>query len=105
MKISIGNEYRPEVLVVAHGALEQDATMTRLVREAKHVVVCDGALQEYVRLFTRRPDVVIGDGDSVDRALLEDLGVQMIRIEEQETNDLTKAVNYAIKCGWRTICK
>lgn len=38
--------------------------------------------------------MVIGDGDSVDRAELEKLAVLRI-MGDQETNDLTKAVDYA----------
>lgn len=103
MTIDLYSPYTPTALVVAHGEILDDPLTLRLIREAEHVVVCDGALTEYLKIAHRRPDMVIGDGDSVDLRDIERIGAPFIRVEEQETNDLTKGVTYALKQGWKDI--
>lgn len=104
MKIfDLNTPYSPSVLVVAHGELFADAKTLNLIKRAKHLVVCDGALARYLEISTRIPDMVIGDGDSVDRAELEKLAVPFTIMADQETNDLTKAVDYAIAQGWQEV--
>lgn len=95
--------YIPTALVVAHGDLYEDAETLRLIEVAQHIVVCDGALERYLELSDRCPDMVIGDGDSVNPADLERIGAPFTKVEEQETNDLTKAVTYALAQGWHEI--
>ena len=90
-----------ETLVVANGALQPDATA--YIAAAAHVIVCDGALRQYLTVTDRKPDIIIGDGDSIDQALLEEVGVPFTLIPEQETNDLTKAVHESLRRGWRDI--
>lgn len=89
---------RLETLIVANGALQPDAL--HFIHHASHIIVCDGALRQYTHLSDRKPDVIIGDGDSIDPALLEAVGVPFTLITEQETNDLTKAVHEALHRGW-----
>ncbi|MDD7438640.1 MAG: thiamine diphosphokinase [Bacteroidales bacterium] len=103
MTIDLCIPYTPTVLVVAHGEIYDDAETLRLIKVAQHIVVCDGALGRYLELSSRRPDMVIGDGDSVNPADLEQIGAPFTRVEEQETNDLTKAVTFALARGWREI--
>lgn len=100
MTIDLRIPYTPAVLVVAHGEIHDDHETLRLIEVAQHIVVCDGALGQYLELSSRRPDMVIGDGDSVDPADLERIDAPFMRVEEQETNDLTKAVTYALAQGW-----
>ena len=65
---------------------------------ARRVVACDSAAVAYRRRFHRWPDVVIGDMDSA-----ECRGANVIRIPDQDTNDLTKAIRYAKARGWRDL--
>lgn len=80
--------------------------MARLC-EADHVVCCDGALGKFVewyRTLSPQPLLrvsVVGDGDSLAPSVLEEArreGLQLHHelILEQESNDLTKAVCYAL---------
>ncbi len=87
----------------------------RLLKAAARVVACDSAAAAYRRRFGRWPDVIVGDMDSfvfscgdVDAAY----GVQrgesgeteawrrIVRIANQETNDLDKAIAYCRAQGW-----
>lgn len=101
MEIDLNQTYTPQVVVVAQGVLKRDHETLRLLREAPHVIVCDGALRRYLELTDRRPDVVIGDGDSVCDDDLRRAGVALTKVSDQETNDLTKGVTYALQQEWR----
>lgn len=103
MQIDLNQTSTPQVVVVAQGVLKRDSETLRLLGEAPHIIVCDGALARYLKLTDRHPDVVIGDGDSVSKADLKRAGVPLTKVDDQETNDLTKGVTYALKQGWREI--
>ena len=92
----------------------------KLLASATRVVACDSAADAYRRRFRKWPDVIIGDLDSLRAAPLigiasrlapsalggyEDVGpyrgVEPIRISDQDTNDLEKAMSYCAKRGWK----
>ena len=73
----------------------------RLLADAGRVVACDGAARIYRRRFGRWPDVIVGDLDSVKLPKVVDSLV--IRMPEQETNDLAKALGYCVAQGWRDV--
>ena len=67
----------------------------RLLESADFVVVCDGALSVYRKLFCRLPDLVVGDCDSLSSEDLAGLQVTdglLERVEDPDHNDLEKAV-------------
>lgn len=68
---------------------------------ARRVIACDSAANAYRRRFGRWPDAVVGDLDSVRGGYGG--APQVVRIAEQETNDLTKAIRYARERGWRNL--
>lgn len=92
-----------ETVILAHGAEPSRALADLILPQASRIIVTDGALDNYYHLTTREPDVVIGDGDSVSPELLREHRLTFTRIDEQMTNDLTKAVTYALREGWRRI--
>ena len=59
-------------------------------------------------MLGRKPDVVVGDGDSLDAgdiAELDRLGVPVVKDPEQDTNDLCKAFRYVTGIpGTERIC-
>ena len=74
----------------------------RLLAAATRVVCCDGAADAYRRHFRKWPDVVIGDFDSVSRLSSHvSRPPVLVRISDQDTNDLEKAIVYCAKQGWR----
>ncbi len=66
---------------------------------AANVVCCDGAVTHY----PRRPQAIIGDGDSIPEALKAKYADIFHPVAEQEDNDLTKATRYCVAQGWRDI--
>ena len=65
------------------------------------MVCCDGALDTYLRHFRgrnlRRPDVVVGDMDSLSKKTAERFRDIAVKIDEQETNDQSKAFHYILE--------
>ena len=75
----------------------------QLLATAKRVVACDSAAVSFRRRFRRWPDVIVGDLDSVPRTILRRTDVTVVRVAEQETNDLTKAIDFCRQQGWRRL--
>ena len=81
---------------------KKDGAAWRLLAAAKRVVACDGAADAYRRRFRRWPDVIVGDFDSVLRLSSYVLRPpSLVRVPDQDTNDLEKAMAYCAKHGWR----
>jgi thiamine pyrophosphokinase len=95
--------YPIDTVVFAHGAPPSPELAAQVLPAARRVLVTDGALTNYLDLTDRLPEVVIGDGDSVSPELLREHGLTFTRIDEQMTNDLTKAVTHALAKGWGPI--
>jgi thiamine pyrophosphokinase len=55
--------------IVANGEVPSSELSIRLLREMKRVICCDGALQKLLSINII-PDVVVGDGDSMEGELL-----------------------------------
>lgn len=96
--------YSPDVVVLAQGEYPTHPQLLDLLERVPHLVVCDGAIRGLWARTTRRPDCVIGDGDSVPMDELKDKGIDFVHVSDQETNDLTKGVNYCLSKGWSHIC-
>lgn len=58
------------------------------------LIACDGAVNKLRQFTDRLPEAVVGDLDSIEAALLRELGDRVVRVAEQDTNDLTKAMHY-----------
>ena len=94
------------ITIIANGSFPTLSSVLSCLGEADRVVCCDGALEKYLQWVRRqnpRPVqqvAVVGDGDSLSPALLnealhEGLPISHQQISEQESNDLSKAVRYA----------
>ena len=71
----------------------------RLLESATRVVACDGAANAYRRRFGTWPAVVVGDLDSC--RLPPSASAEVVKVDEQETNDLEKAMALCRARGWR----
>lgn len=92
-------EHSGMTVVLAAGDFPSGASLPRRVLDdAERVVCCDSAADVYYAETGRIPDAVVGDCDS-----LKGLFPCVVRVEEQETNDLEKAVRYCRGRGWNDI--
>ena len=80
-------------VIIANGQYPRKAFPRYLVASADVVVCCDGALSSLEKQGII-PAAVIGDMDSVCSKALERFSGKVVRVAEQDTNDLTKAFNF-----------
>ena len=94
---------RSSTVILAAGDFpKKNGAAWKILAAAKRVVACDSAADAYRRNFHKWPDVIIGDFDSVSRLSSRVLRPSsLIRISDQDTNDLEKAMAYCAKQGWR----
>ena len=87
-----------DAVIVANGQFPTHAIPLNILHHAEHLIACDGAI---VPLHSEGlgEAVIIGDGDSVEEAFRS----KLIRIDEQDDNDLTKATRYCVENGWKRI--
>ena len=88
-----------DVVILCNGEFPRKAYPLYLLEHADAVVCCDGATVKFLRRFGegRMPEAVIGDMDSLPRKWREKLAPIVIQVEEQDDNDLTKAMRYVLE--------
>lgn len=92
-----------ETVILAAGDFPRKGTAAwDLLTGARRVVCCDSAGAAYRRRFRKWPDVIIGDMDSLPAAdAARAPRPRVVRIAEQDTNDLAKAVRHCAAQGWK----
>ena len=74
----------------------------KLLAGATRVVACDSAADAYRRRFHKWPDVIVGDFDSLSRLPSRvSCPPTLVKVLDQDTNDLEKAISYCAKRGRR----
>ena len=91
-----------EAIVLANGTYPHADIPLQLLKEAPFLIACDGATNELVRHHII-PTIIIGDGDSISPENKERFKDIFHQVADQETNDLTKAVNYLEARGMTNI--
>ena len=91
-----------DCIVVANGSFPQTAGPLELLKSAPAIIACDGAVQN---LHERGliPTAIVGDLDSIPPAMLQLYADRIHTVEDQEINDLTKAVRFAHSSGFRNL--
>jgi thiamine pyrophosphokinase len=84
-----------ETVILANGRFPYHKIPLGILKNAKQIVCCDGAAKNLIE-FGLEPSIIIGDLDSLDIDIKEKHTDILIKIDDQETNDLTKAVNWCI---------
>lgn len=90
------------VVIICDGRFPKTEYPRYLIRTADHIICCDGALKKYLRnsvsIFgeERLPDAVVGDMDSLSESMKEKYSNIIIKIDEQEHNDQTKAFRWTL---------
>lgn len=89
------------VAIIGNGQFPKKEYPLYLLSQADYIVCCDGAFNSYMRYSAsyrngRLPDMIVGDMDSLSPASQKKYQDIIVRYSEQETNDQTKAFNYAI---------
>jgi len=95
MKFTLADK---RVVILADGTFPVHAEPLRHLREAGYIVCCDGAAGALVGAGLE-PGIIIGDMDSVAPEFAERYNDRLVRDEDVERNDLTKAVEWCWRHG------
>lgn len=91
-------------VIIGGGDFPRKPYPRELIRRADIIVCCDGnALKAFLRnreaIFgndNRRPDAIVGDMDSMSPKLAKEYSSLLVKIEEQDDNDQTKALHHIL---------
>ena len=92
----------PETAIIANGKFPDHPLPLSYLLKAKRVICCDGATDSLID-FGLVPFAIVGDCDSVNKKIAEKYKDRLFRDEDQETNDLTKAVKWCSHRGYNNI--
>ncbi len=92
----------PKVLILANGLFPTARQGLDLLRTVDLLICCDGGADKLIA-YGMVPHVIVGDMDSVSDEVREQYASIVIHSDDQENNDLTKAVHYCIEKGYPTV--
>lgn len=92
----------PETAIIANGKFPDHPIPVGYLLNAKRVICCDGAADSLID-FGLEPFAIVGDCDSVNKKIAERFKERLFINIDQETNDLTKAVNWSSERGYNNI--
>ena len=86
------------IVILGNGAFPTEPYPLYLLDSAEAVVCCDGALEKWLEHdASARPLAVIGDMDSLSAALQERFSAMLVKVDEQDDNDQTKALRWVLE--------
>jgi thiamine pyrophosphokinase len=88
-----------KTVILCAGDFPRHPVPLAILEQAARVVCCDSAAENLLA-WGRRPDRVVGDLDSLSPQLQATLQPCLVKIGEQETNDLAKAFRHCLVQGW-----
>lgn len=91
-----------KTVILANGIYPTHAVPVRYLEEADLIVCCDGAAEKLVS-HGMEPGIITGDLDSVSPELKRKYKSILVQDDDQETNDLTKAVRWCVSQGIKEI--
>ncbi len=99
-EISIIQDFR--TIILANGAFPQHEIPLSFLKKAERIICCDGATENLLAAGLE-PDFIVGDLDSLSKDIKIRYSNILNHDPDQETNDLTKAVQFCFKNGWKKI--
>ena len=91
-----------QCVILADGSFPVHEIPLRYLRNSEHVICCDGSAGSLLKVGIE-PEAIVGDLDSLSEEIAGKYADRLYRDDNQETNDLTKAVNWCINKGYKEI--
>ena len=91
-----------KTIILANGAFPQAKIPLSYLHSADRIICCDGAITNLLQIGLE-PDYIVGDLDSISDASKERFSTILHHNPDQETNDLTKAVQFCAEHNWKEI--
>ncbi len=89
-------------IILANGVFPTHKIPLTFLQKAERILCCDGATENLLT-FGLEPDYIVGDLDSLSKELSIRFADILHHNPDQETNDLTKAVEFCLKNDWKEI--
>src|SRR5674476_421694 len=98
------NEFQPGsyTAIVADGTFPKHEIPLDYLKKAQRIVCCDGSASSLI-LAGMEPVAIVGDMDSLSDDLANRFADRIFRDENQDTNDLTKVVEWCRENNFRDI--
>ena len=96
------NNHYSRTVIVADGSFPVHETPLSYLKNAARIICCDGSTANLVKAGFN-PDAIVGDMDSLSEDLAFKFADRIYTDEEQETNDLTKAVGWCSERGYNDL--
>jgi thiamine pyrophosphokinase len=91
-------------LIIANGTLPNKSVVLSILKTSDYIVCADGGANS-ARKLNIIPDIILGDFDSISESTKRHYRkVKMLRIADQDSTDLEKAIKHCIEQHHRTIC-
>jgi thiamine pyrophosphokinase len=90
------------VVIVADGIFPEHPIPLGYLKNTDVIVCCDGSAEDLVKA-NMIPDAIVGDMDSLSDKLAKKFADRIYKDEDQETNDLTKAVKWCHESGYNDL--
>lgn len=94
--------YGDGIVVLANGRFPISSHCLEILNNATRIICCDEAADRLLE-YGRVPDVIIGDLDSISKETKQKYQEIIQTREDQETNDLTKAVTYCVEQQYTSV--
>jgi thiamine pyrophosphokinase len=91
-----------KTVIIADGEFPSHPVPLEYLRNAEKIICCDGSAENLVNAGFI-PDAIVGDMDSLGRELACRFADRIFADENQDTNDLTKAVKWCRESGYTDI--
>lgn len=89
-------------IILADGAFPQHSIPLAIMKTAERIVCCDGSAEKLLK-YGIQPTYIVGDMDTLSDELKSRYDSIIHFNPDQETNDLTKAVQFCKSRGWNDI--
>lgn len=91
-----------KTIILANGDFPVHKVPLDYLRNAGRIICCDGSADQLIKAGFI-PEAIVGDLDSVSQEVSERFSDRLYQDRDQETNDLTKAVNWCIKKNYNDL--
>lgn len=89
-------------VILANGLFPSGQQCLEILAGADKIICCDGAADKLLA-HGLSPQLIIGDLDSLSPEAKNTYAPILVRVDDQESNDLTKAVHYCMDQGYKTV--
>ncbi len=104
-KLTVFAQNMSRFLIVGNSKFPSELITKELIKISDKIIACDGAIERCLQ-HSIEADYVVGDMDSLEQITIDELlemNLEVVKLDDQNNNDLSKAINYARDLGAKRI--